>query len=147
MEPTIKLNFLAIGLATLAFFILGFIWYTPLFGKVWAKEMGFSTEMKVPKGFLVRSLILNLVGNFLLAFVLSHNILAWDARSWGHSTNFVPPEQAAIMSAFFTWLGFYLPHDFGAVTWQMKTWKLFFINTSYHLIGLLIVSFILVFVR
>lgn len=147
MEPTIQLNFVAIGLATLAMFFLGFLWYTPLFGKIWAKEMGFSRDMEVPKGFLIRSLILNLIGNFLLAFVLSHNILAWDARSWGHASNFIDQGQAAVMSAFFTWLGFYVPHDLGAVTWQMKSWKLFFINTSYHLVGLLIVSFILVYMH
>jgi hypothetical protein len=147
LEPTIQLNFIAIGFGTLAFFFLGFLWYTPLFGKVWAKEMGFSRDMEVPKGFLIRSLILNLAGNFLLAFVLSHNIFAWDARSWGHSTNFVDQSQAALMSAFFTWIGFFVTQDLGAITWQMKSWKLFFINTSYHLNGLLIVSFILVFMN
>jgi len=145
MEPLIKLNFIAIGLGTLAFFFLGFLWYTPLFGKIWAKEMGFSRDMEVSKSFMIRSLLLNLFGNFLLAFVLSHNIFAWDARSWGHDSNFVGQGQAAAMSEIFTWLGFFLPQDLSAVTWQMKSWKLFFINTSYHLVGLLIVSMILVF--
>ncbi|MFM7301206.1 MAG: DUF1761 domain-containing protein [Crocinitomicaceae bacterium] len=145
MEPLIKLNFIAIGIGTLAFFFLGFLWYTPLFGKIWAKEMGFSRDMEVSKSFMIRSLLLNLFGNFLLAFVLSHNIFAWDARSWGHDSNFVGQGQAAAMSAIFTWLGFFLPQDLSAVTWQMKSWKLFFINTSYHLVGLLIVSMILVF--
>lgn len=147
MEPIIKLNFIAIGLATLAFFFLGFLWYTPLFGKIWAKEMGFSRDMEVPKGFLIRSLIINLIGNFFLAFVLSHNILAWDARSWGYESNFINQSHAAVMSSFFTWIGFFVPQDLGAVTWQMKSWKLFFINTSYHLVGLIIVSFILVFMN
>jgi hypothetical protein len=146
MEPLIELNFLAIALATFAFFFLGFLWYTPLFGKVWAKEMGFSRDMEVSKTFMIRSLLLNLLGNFLLVYVLSHNIFAWDARSWGHETNFVGQLQAAIMSAGFTWLGFFLPQDLSAVTWQMKSWTLFFINTSYHLLGLIIVSLILVFV-
>lgn len=106
MEPLIKLNFIAIGLGTLAFFFLGFLWYTPLFGKIWAKEMGFSRDMEVSKSFMIRSLLLNLFGNFLLAFVLTHNIFAWDARSWGHDSNFVGQGQAAAMSAIFTWLGF-----------------------------------------
>jgi hypothetical protein len=145
MEPLLKLNFLAIVLATFAFFFLGFLWYTPLFGKVWAREMGFSRDMEVSKAFMIRSLLLNLVGNFLLVYVLSHNIFAWDARSWGHETNFVGQFQAAIMSAVFTWLGFFLPQDLSAVTWQMKSWTLFFINTSYHLLGLIMVSLILVF--
>jgi hypothetical protein len=35
----IKVNVLAILVAVVVNFILGFIWYTPLFGKIWGKEM------------------------------------------------------------------------------------------------------------
>ena len=148
MEPTIHLNYLSVTIATVAFFFLGFLWYTPLFGKVWAKEMGFDSETTKDIGtsFLVRSLLLNLLGNFLMVYVLAHNIGAWDPRSWGHETHFVAPAVSATMSACFTWLGFYLPQDLGVVTWQMKSWKLFFINTSYHFVSLLLVAFILVFI-
>lgn len=31
--PDIQINFLAVGIAVAVNFILGFIWYTPLFGK------------------------------------------------------------------------------------------------------------------
>lgn len=147
MEPKIELSPLAIGIATFAFFFIGMIWHTFLFGNAWAKEMGFSRDMEVPKGHLIRSLFLNLLGNFFLVYVLAHNTAAWDAHSWGHDTNFVEPAQAAVMSALFTWLGFFVPQDLGVVSWQMKSWKLFFINTGYHLVSLLAVSFILVFVH
>lgn len=74
MEPLMHLSPLALAVATLAFFVFGFLWYTPLFGKVWAKEMGFERDkMNVTTGFMVRSLILNFLGNFLLVFVLAHN--------------------------------------------------------------------------
>ncbi len=146
MEPLIHLSPLALVIATLAFFVFGFLWYTPLFGKVWAKEMGFERDkMNVTAGFMVRSLILNFLGNFLLVFVLAHNTQAWDARAWGHELNFVNDTTAAVMSAFFTWLGFFLPQDLNTVTWHMKSWKLFWINTTYHLLSLMLVSFILVF--
>ena len=147
MEPKIELSALAIGLATVAFFLVGMLWYTFLFGKSWAKEMGFSKDMTVSKGHFIKSLLLNLLGNFFLVYVLAHNTEAWDATSWGHENNFVEPVQAAIMSALFTWLGFFVPQDLGVVSWQMKSWKLFFINTGYHLVSLLVVSFILVFVH
>ena len=35
-----NINIMAIVVATVANFVLGFLWYTPLFGKAWAKEMG-----------------------------------------------------------------------------------------------------------
>jgi hypothetical protein len=47
-------------------------------------------------------------------------------------------------AAFFTWLGFYLPVDLNRVAWEMKSWKLFFINTGYHLVALVVAAFILV---
>ena len=37
----LKINILAILVAVVVNFILGFIWYTPLFGKTWGKEMGY----------------------------------------------------------------------------------------------------------
>lgn len=48
------------------------------------------------------------------------------------------------MSAtLFTWLGFYLPVDLGAVAWEKKSWKLFGINTGYHFTMLLVAAVIL----
>ena len=44
MENVITLSATGITLAVLAHFIFGFIWYTPLFGKAWAKEMGISFD-------------------------------------------------------------------------------------------------------
>src|ERR1044071_4856514 len=38
------INWLAVGLATLAFFAVGAIWYSALFGKVWQREVGLSDE-------------------------------------------------------------------------------------------------------
>ena len=47
-EMNIKIS--AILIAVVANFILGFIWYTPLFGKTWAREMGFDTSVKPASG-------------------------------------------------------------------------------------------------
>ncbi len=145
MHPDIQLNFLAIAIAVVANFILGFVWYTPLFGKAWAKEMGYNPEEKAPTGLLIRGLIFMVVGNFLMAWVFAHNIAAWDPTTWHRP---VPHDMTdgmmATMAAIFTWLGFYVPVDLNTIAWEMKSWKLFFINTGYHLVSLLVVAFILV---
>ncbi len=39
-----NVNWLAIIVATLSTFVLGAIWYGPLFGKPWMKEHGFTEE-------------------------------------------------------------------------------------------------------
>ena len=47
-EQQLPINMVAILVAVVANFILGFLWYTPLFGKAWAKEMGFDMSVKPP---------------------------------------------------------------------------------------------------
>jgi len=42
----IHINMLAIAIAVVANFLLGFIWYTPLFGKIWGREMGYDPNEK-----------------------------------------------------------------------------------------------------
>jgi Protein of unknown function (DUF1761) len=137
-----NINMVAIVVATVANFFLGFIWYTPLFGKAWAKEMGMDMSVKPAVGEMAKGMTAMVVGNFLMAYVFAHNIAAWS---------FVPGAKemsamGSIMSSVvFTWLGFYLPVDIGTVTWERKSWKLFFINTGYHFMMLLVAALILNF--
>jgi hypothetical protein len=136
-----EINIVAVLVAVVATFFLGFLWYTPLFGKVWAKEMGFDANVKPTGGQMTRGLILGLVGNIFLAYVFAHNIMAWT---------FVPEAEAMTVAGkvfsavFFTWLGFYLPVDLNTVAWEGKSWKLFAINTSYHFVMLLVAALILI---
>ncbi len=135
-----NINIIAILVAVAANFVLGFIWYTPLFGKVWAKEMGFDTSVKPTSGEMAKGMIFMVIGNFFLAYVFAHNIAAWN---YVPGTAEMSLTQNILSSAIFTWLGFYLPVDIGIVTWEKKSWKLFFINTGYHFMMLMVASLIL----
>jgi hypothetical protein len=138
----IQINFVAIIIAVVSNFIFGFLWYTLLFGKLWGREMGFDMNKKPKSSEMMKGLIFMLIGNFLFAWVFAHNIAAWT---------FVPETQtlshfsSAMMAATFTWIGFYLPVDLGSTAWEQKSWTLFFINTGYHYISLIIAAMILVF--
>ena len=142
--PDIDINMIAVIIAVVATFLLGFIWYTPLFGKLWATEMGFDPNEKPPGAELAKGMIFMVVGNFFLAYVLAHNMAVWNPETWGQG----PSEMSAIgtagMTAFFTWLGFFFPVDLGSVAWEKKSWTLFGINTSYHFAALLVTAMILV---
>jgi hypothetical protein len=140
----IHINMIAVLVAVVANFIFGFLWYTVLFGKVWAKEMGFDSSVKPPASTMVKGMVFSVIGNFFLAYVFAHNIAAWG---------FVPGSQElspmanVLNSSIFTWLGFYLLIDLTAVAWENKSWKLFGINTSYHFLMLLVASVILVYMK
>jgi hypothetical protein len=135
-----KLNFMAILIAVGANFIFGFIWYTPLFGKAWAKELGFDMSVKPPASALIKGMVVMVIGNFLMAWVLAHNCAAW---TFVPGMDAMSPTAAALSAAIFTWLGFFVPGDLSRVVWEMRSWKFFFIQTGYHLGMLLIAAFIL----
>ena len=144
MEQEMHINMVAVLVAVVANFILGFIWYTPLFGNAWAKEMGFDMSVKPAGGEMAKGMIFMVIGNFFLAYVFAHNIAAW---------NYVPgmdemsPALKIVNSTVFTWLGFYLPVDLSTVAWEKRTWKLFGINTGYHFMMLLVASVILTYMN
>ena len=144
----IHINWVAIVIVVVANFILGFLWYTPLFGKAWAREMKMDMTQRLPTSVFVRGLVINLIGNFLMAFVFAHNIAAWDPTTWGREA---VPEMTgsgmAIPAAMFTWAGFFLPLDLNTVAWEGRSWKFFFINTTYHLLSLFVAAFILVYMK
>ena len=136
----IKINFIAIIVAVIANFVLGALWYMPIFGKLWAKEKGFDLNEKPDKSVMFKGMFYMVIGNLLFAWVFAHNIAAWQfvpgIKEMGNMPNIM-------MSAIFTWLGFYLPGNLGATVWEKKSWTLFFIDAGYHLASLFLVAFIL----
>jgi len=138
----LKINIVAILVAVVVNFILGSLWYMPLFGKLWGKEMGYDINVKPAKSEMMKGMAFMVIGNFLFAFVFAHNIAAWQfvpgIKEMGTVVN-------AVMAAIFTWVGFYVPGNLTATVWEKKSWKLFAINAGYQLASLLVVSFILTY--
>lgn len=141
--PNIHINMLAVLVAVVANFVFGFLWYTPLFGKAWAKEMGFDLTKKPPASALIKGMVFMVIGNFLMAYVFAHDIAVWNPVTWGQPDSGMSPFQSGATGAFFVWLGYFVPVDLSAVAWEGKSWKLFGINTVYHFLSLLIAGVIL----
>jgi hypothetical protein len=145
MEPNIHISAMALIIATISTFVFGALWYMPLFGKAWAKEMKIDMNgPKPPASVMVRGMVIMVIGNFLMAFVFAHNIAVWNPVTWGLAPSPMSAGQTAFMATIFTWLGFFLPQDLSKVAWENASWKLFFINTGHHFGSLLIAAFILV---
>jgi hypothetical protein len=140
-EPIIPINYMAVVIAVVANFILGWVWYGPLFGKAWGKEMKMDMNQKPPSSVMIRGMVMMVIGSFLMAYVFAHNIYVW--KQFMSGMTYMPMEHAC-MSAFFTWLGFFVPQHLGKVAWEGSSWKLFFINAIYSLVSLFVVALILV---
>lgn len=137
----LHVNMIAILVAVVVNFVIGFIWYTPLFGKAWGKEMGYDPNVPADKSLLMKGMAFMVIGNLLFAYVLAYNIAAWQyapgVKEMGTMSN-------TFSTAIFTWLGFYVPGELGAIAWEKHSWKLFAINTGYQLVSLFVVALILI---
>jgi hypothetical protein len=136
VEPNIHLNPLAILVAIIVSMLLGFLWYGPIFGKPWAKEMKMPPDFKPTTGMMIKAMILQLVGTFLTVYVLAHSQEIWRPSTWnlGNDGGNV---MYGVMAAFFTWLGFYFPMVLTGMAWEAKSIKLSLINGSNYLVTLL----------
>ena len=144
MMPNIHLSAVAIIAAIVAQFILGFLWYGPLFGKVWMRELGKPADYKPNSGDMTRAMVIQLISSFLVAFVMSHSLNVWRPSVWMAG----PDGSAAgygFMSGFFTWIGFFVPLLLAGVAYEGKSWKLFGINASYYFVSLQAVGMIIAF--
>lgn len=144
--PDIQVSYTAILIAVFANFILGFIWYTFLFKRSWAIEMGLDPDIEPEKSDMQKGMLLTILGNALMAWVLAHNIAVWNPPTWGLAASEYSDLCRALMAAFYTWLGFSVPLLLSGVAWAKQSWKLFSINATYNLLALVVVAMILVFV-
>lgn len=101
-----ELNYLAILLAVAAQFGIGFLWYGPLFGKIWGKIHGFDklskeTQQKMMKEmgpYYGVQLLVTVVTTIVLAIFIE-NLPGWNPLG---------------MAGFF-WLGFVVPAQVSSV--------------------------------
>ena len=123
-------NLLAVVLGTLAFFVIGAIWYGPLFGKSWREMNGITDEMvkagpKAGQNPTWLIMLLALAFEMIVVLMLGHNI----AR-----TN--PAPHVVMMMAV----------GFGALImtpalginylFQMRPGKLFAIDAAHFIVGM-----------
>jgi len=142
MQPDIHLNFLAILAGVVASIVIGFLWYGPLCGKAWMKEMNVPPDHKPEPGVMRKSMIIMVVGSILTTYVLAWTVQGWRPSVW-HAGQDGPSLTYGFFAAFFTWLGFYLPQHLGQVAWERKSWKLFSINAAHSFVSLQVVAMIL----
>ncbi len=140
-------DILGVVLAAFAAFFVGFVWFTFLFGKAWSKEMGIDMDSGGDFKSMLPSMIKDIVGNLLTAYVLWFTMMfavpsVW-AETLGTSAENSAPAFYGAMAAFFVWLGYYLPVALSRTGWEGRSWKWFGIDVGYQLVKLLVMGQIL----
>jgi Protein of unknown function (DUF1761) len=126
------MNWLAVICAALAFWILGFVWYSLLFGKMWAgalQEYG----VKLEPGAMAPKLIGTFIANFVAAVVMEHMITRISL--------------VTIVQGLKLGLGVGIGFSATAITvsylWQRQPFKVWLIDVSYYCLGAVLLGVIL----
>jgi hypothetical protein len=133
-----QLNWLAVIVAVVVYFVLGALWYMPSFmptGRMWMRAIGF---VGMPEGQRPNQAIYLAP---LLGYLLVVVVLALLARALGaHSIT------DGLYLAFILWLGFALPYWSIASVFNPHAKQpvtLAVVQSAYHLIGLLLAGAII----
>lgn len=102
----ISVNLTAVLLAAVAMFVVGAIWYMPLFGNLWGKIHGFDKQDKKTQDEMRKGMMPLLVVQFILGFVTAY-VLA-------HVIGNFPAESPYVLGIWM-WLGFIVPAEIAAV--------------------------------
>ena len=135
MIPIVNVNYLAVLVAAIASMVVGFLWYGPLFGKMWMGLMNFDKKKmnEAKKKGMGKTYVLAFVTSLIMSYVLAHFV------------NYVQAKTIAdgVVLAFWLWLGFFATTQLGMVLWEGKPVKLYLINTLHYLVTLGVMSAIL----
>ena len=127
------INWLAVVLGTVAFFVVGAIWYSLLFGKAWQREVGLSNEQL--KSGVNMPLIFGLC--FMLEFVV--------VLTLGHLFAFLHPgNHQKMMLATGFGLAIMTPAVGINYLYQRKSLKLFLIDAGHFVVGMAAVGLVFV---
>ena len=127
-------NYLAVLVATVVVFVLGWLWYSPLlFYKPWMRARGLDPAVamqgaKMPAG----KLVIELVRYLVLAFVVAHLVLALGITSW-----FIAAHLGLLL-----WIAFPVVLLTGSVIWENVPVKVAAIHAGDWLVKLLVISII-----
>ncbi|MCR4368794.1 MAG: DUF1761 domain-containing protein [archaeon] len=127
-------NLIGVAAAGIGAFILGFLWYGPLFGKRWMALTGKTMkDMESSKGNMPLYMLGGLVSALVTSYVLGVFLVSLGALAMGD----------ALFVAFLAWLGFQAMLLVGDILWEAKPVALFVLNAAYQLVALLLMATII----
>jgi hypothetical protein len=121
-------NWLAVVLATFAFFAVGAVWFGMLFSKAWQRETG----VREPVHGVARTMGLTLLGEFIMVLMLAHLYARTD-----------PTLHVKLMMALGFGLAIIAPAIGINYLHQGRSMRLFLIEVGHFAVGLLVAALVL----
>jgi len=131
-----NVNLWAVLAAAIASMVIGSIWYGPLFGKMFMKEMGMDKWSKEKQDAMKKKMGLSYAAQFIASLVMFY-VLAGLIVGFGHATL-----AGGAMTGFILWIRFVVPLAVGDAVWGGNM-KLFWLKIAHMLVTLLAAGAIL----
>jgi hypothetical protein len=127
-----KTNYAAVFVATIAYWLLGALWFGVLFGKPWMALENISMEQAKTMN-PVLPYIVSFVLNLLIAYALAQVCIWRNANTAGRGASV----------GVLLWIGFIGPITYTTYMYEMRPKELFAINQFYPLAGLVLMGAII----
>lgn len=124
-------NYWAVLVAAIASMVIGGVWYGPLFGKMFMKEMGMDKWPKDKQDAMKKKMGMSYFAQFIASLVMFY-VLAGVVVGFGHTTL-----GGGMLTGFILWLGFVVPIKLGDLIWGGNK-KLFWLAVGNMLVTLLV---------
>jgi hypothetical protein len=131
-----KIKYSAVIVATLVYFILGGLWYSPLlFANKFIQLMNWTPEQlrQMESQSHGKELAIAFVMSFLLVYILAHFVQYTKATT----------AIGGIQTAFWLWLGFIVTTQVPSVLFEGRSFGVFLIHVGYQLVGCVLAGAIL----
>ena len=115
------INYVAVGLAALSAFFLGFLWYTVIFSKVWQMEIGMKGDAKPAQ---TPNMGRMLIGSLILEVLMAVNLAMFIGRDASAGFGL-----GAGIAAGLGWVGLAFGVNY---MFEGKSFKLWMINAGYN---------------
>jgi hypothetical protein len=127
-----EINFLAVGLAALAAFFLGYLWYTVIFAKPWQELIGMKAQ---GNGAETPNLGRLLIGSLILEIIMAFNLAAFIGADadWKFGLG-------AGLAAGLGWVSLAFGVNY---MFEGKPFKLWLINASYNTVVFAVMGLII----
>ena len=131
---TFQPNYLAVVVAAVVVFILGWLWYMPLFGKAYQAARGITPEMAAEGQ--------KDMGKTMAVIFICSVIMAWAIGSLAAYTHLVTWMQG-LKLGILCWLGFALTYGLIETMTSRRKMAAFFIDAGYWLVSMALMGIVL----
>lgn len=124
------MSYVAVIVAAIAQFILGFLWYGPVFGKAWRSMMGMKEQSTSGGGMGTSTLVWTFIASLVTAGVLRKFATMAGANSLG----------AGVALGAMVWLGFIATVTLASVLYEKRSVNLYILNNGFQLVSLAVMG-------